>query len=90
MTENEIKAKKFLNWINENYNKQKQKLMSFCNDKNYEWDEDVLKSQGIDTKNLAQGDTIIVQYNLINETVDVASTKGFSNSGIAIHALKDF
>lgn len=41
MTENEIKAKKFLNWINENYNKQKQKLMSFCNDKNYEWDEDV-------------------------------------------------
>jgi len=55
-----------------------------------EWDEDVLKSQGIDTKNLAQGDTIIVQYNLITETVDVASVKGFSTNGIAIHALKDF
>ena len=41
MTENEIQAKKFLNWINRNYNAQRSKLMSFCHDKNYEWDEDV-------------------------------------------------
>ena len=34
-------ANKYLNWINENYNKQKNKLIAFCNDKNYQWDEDI-------------------------------------------------
>jgi hypothetical protein len=34
-------ATKYLNWINENYNKQKNKLIAFCNDKNYQWDEDI-------------------------------------------------
>lgn len=41
MTENEIQAKKFLNWINRNYEEQKSKLKAFCADKNYEWDEDI-------------------------------------------------
>ena len=54
------------------------------------WNEDVLKSQGIDTKNLAQGDTIIIQYNIEKDEVDVASQKGFSDEGVAIHSLKDF
>lgn len=54
------------------------------------WNEDVLKSQGIDTKNLAKGDTIIIQYDIKEQKVDVASTKGFSNEGIGIHKLSDF
>ena len=54
------------------------------------WNANVLASQGIDTKNLAQGDTIIVQYNLVDNKVEVASTKGYSNSGNAIHKLSDF
>lgn len=54
------------------------------------WDVDVLKSQGIDTKNLAQGDTIIIQYNLVENKVEVASTKGYSNNGVAIHKLSEF
>lgn len=41
MTDNEIQAKKFLNWINRNYEEQKSKLKAFCADKNYEWDEDI-------------------------------------------------
>lgn len=41
MTENEKQAKKFLNWINRNYEEQKSKLKAFCADKNYEWDEDI-------------------------------------------------
>ena len=54
------------------------------------WDENTLKSQGIDTENLAQGDTIIVKYDLENGTVDVASTKGISIDGKSLHFLKDF
>ena len=41
MNDNEIQAKKFLNWINRNYEEQKSKLKAFCADKNYEWDEDI-------------------------------------------------
>lgn len=54
------------------------------------WDEKTLESQGIDTKNLAQGDTIIVQYNLKDNEVNVASTKGIAIDGKTIHILKDF
>ena len=54
------------------------------------WDESVLKSQGIDTKNLAQGDTIIVEYDVENNEVDVASSKGYSEGGVSIHFLSDF
>lgn len=34
-------ARKYLEWINKNYDSQKKKLQSFCNDKNYDWDEDI-------------------------------------------------
>ena len=54
------------------------------------WDEAELKRQGIDTKNLAVGDVIIIKYNVLEESVDVASTKGFSNAGVSIHSLKNF
>ncbi|MBR1539925.1 MAG: hypothetical protein IJ629_01900 [Clostridia bacterium] len=54
------------------------------------WNENVLVAQGIDTKNLAEGDTIIVQYDLVDNKVEVASTKGYANKGNAIHKLSDF
>ena len=54
------------------------------------WSEATLLGQGIDTKNLADGDTIIVQYDIVNGEVDVASTKGFSENGVGLHSLKDF
>ena len=54
------------------------------------WNKTELEKQGIDTKNLAKEDTIIIQYNLVEDSVDVASKKGFSNEGVAIHSLKDF
>ena len=38
---NDEQAKKYLKWINNNYDAQKKKLMAFCNDKRYKWDEDV-------------------------------------------------
>jgi len=34
-------ANKYLKWINQNYDKQKSKLQSFCADKKYDWDEDI-------------------------------------------------
>ena len=34
-------ADKFLKWINKNYEEQKSKLKAFCNDKKYEWNEDI-------------------------------------------------
>lgn len=54
------------------------------------WNESVLQGQGIDTKNLAKGDTIVIEYDIANNTVDAASTKGFSKDGVNIHFLKDF
>lgn len=35
-----IQANKYLKWVNDNYDSIKNKLISFCNDKNYTWDED--------------------------------------------------
>ena len=43
MTDNEKQGRKFLNWINKNYEEQKQKLIAFCHDKKYEWDEDTFQ-----------------------------------------------
>ena len=54
------------------------------------WNKNVLKAQGIDTENLAQQDTIIIKFDLVSNSVDVASTKGYSNNGNAIHKLSDF
>lgn len=41
MDNNEQQANKFLQWINENYTGQKQKLLAFCNDKKYKFDDDI-------------------------------------------------
>ena len=54
------------------------------------WDETTLKSQGIDTDNLAQGDTIIIEYDLKKNEVNVASKKGIRIDEKDIHILKDF
>lgn len=35
-----IQANKYLKWVNDNYDSIKNKLIAFCNDKNYQWDED--------------------------------------------------
>lgn len=40
MTNDEI-ANKYLKWINDNYDSQKSKLLAFCHDKNYKFDEDI-------------------------------------------------
>lgn len=34
-------ADKYLKWMADNYDSQKTKLQAFCNDKNYQWDEDI-------------------------------------------------
>lgn len=66
MNENEIQGRKFLNWINKNYEDQKQKLQAFCNDKKYEWDEDIFQ------------DCIVKIYNKILKTKLIDdSDKGF-------------
>jgi len=54
------------------------------------WDKTTLEDQGIDTQNLAKGDTIIVQYDIVNNEVDVASTKGTSVDGKNYHFLSEF
>lgn len=41
MEANEQQGKKFLKWIGKNYNIQKSKLKAFCNDKKYDFDEDI-------------------------------------------------
>lgn len=41
MGTNEQQAEKFLQWLNNNYTSQKQKLQAFCNDKKYKFDDDI-------------------------------------------------
>lgn len=41
MGTNEQQADKFLKWLNNNYTSQKQKLLAFCNDKKYKFDDDI-------------------------------------------------
>lgn len=41
MNTNEIQANKFLTWINKHYQEQKNKLIAFCNDKHYTFNEDI-------------------------------------------------
>lgn len=66
MTENEIQAKKFLQWINDNYDAQKRKLQAFCHDKHYDWNEDIFQ------------DCIVKIYNKILKSKLVDETdKGF-------------
>ncbi len=54
------------------------------------WTKSILEGQGIDTKNLAEGDTIVVQYDVEKNEVEVASTKGISIDGQSLHRLGDF
>lgn len=66
MSNNEIQGRKFLNWFNNNYNKQKNKLIAFCHDKNYQWDEDIFQ------------DCIVKIYDkIIKDGIKDDSDKGF-------------
>lgn len=54
------------------------------------WNEATLRSQGIDTKNLANGDIVVIKYDLINKEIDVASKNGVIDSdGILKNSLKE-
>lgn len=66
--DNEKQGRKFLNWINKNYEEQKSKLKAFCNDKNYNWDEDIF------------ADTYLKIYEkIIKYGIKDDSDKGFDN-----------
>ena len=61
-------ADRFLKWINDNYNKQKDKLQAFCNDKNYTFDEDIFS------------DTYLKIYEkILKYGIKDDSDKGFDN-----------
>ncbi|MBR2558596.1 MAG: sigma-70 family RNA polymerase sigma factor [Methanobrevibacter sp.] len=61
-------ADKFLKWINDNYQIQKDKLLAFCNDKKYEFDEDIFS------------DTYLKIYDKIMKYgIKDDSDKGFDN-----------
>lgn len=54
------------------------------------WNTSKLTEQGIDTENVSAAESFIVQYNITNDKVDVASTKGFENEdGDIIYILSD-
>lgn len=42
--DNEKQARNFINWLNKHYDEQKNKLIAFCNDKKFNWDEDIFCS----------------------------------------------
>ena len=66
MKENEIQGRKFLNWINENLDSQKTKLMAFCLNKKYDWDEDIFS------------DCIVKIYDkILKKKLEDESDKGF-------------
>jgi Tfp pilus assembly protein PilE len=53
-----------------------------------EWTLETLKKQGISTDNIKNEDSFIIQYNLAEDTVDVASQKGYSDgNGNSYHLL---
>lgn len=61
-------ADKFLKWINDNYQIQKDKLVAFCNDKKYEFDEDIFS------------DTYLKIYDkILKYGIKDDSDKGFDN-----------
>ena len=61
-------ADKFLKWINDNYKFQKDKLLAFCNDKKYEFDEDIFS------------DTYLKIYDkILKYGIKDDSDKGFDN-----------
>ena len=53
-----------------------------------EWDAETLEKQGIKSSDVAANEVFIIQYDLINEEVDVASTRGVVDSdGNAYYTL---
>lgn len=68
MGTNEQQAEKFLQWLNNNYTSQKQKLLAFCNDKKYKFDADIFS------------DTYLKIYEKIQKDgINDDSEKGFEN-----------
>lgn len=68
MGANEQQANKFLQWLNNNYTSQKQKLLAFCNDKKYKFDDDIFS------------DTFLKIYEKIRASgINDDSEKGFEN-----------
>ena len=68
MGTNEKQAEKFLQWLNNNYTSQKQKLLAFCNDKKYKFDADIFS------------DTYLKIYEKIQKDgINDDSEKGFEN-----------
>ena len=53
-----------------------------------QWNIKKLKEQGIDISNVAANESFIIQYDFVNEEIDVASTRGVVDSeGIARYTL---
>lgn len=68
MNTNETQANKFLTWINQHYQEQKNKLIAFCNDKKYKFDEDIFQ------------DCIVKIYDkILKYSIKDDSDKGFEN-----------
>ena len=68
MGTNEQQAEKFLQWLNNHYTSQKQKLLAFCNDKKYKFDDDIFS------------DTYLKIYEKIRASgINDDSEKGFEN-----------
>ena len=55
------------------------------------WDNSKLEEEGISTENVAESEVFIVQYDIVNDSVDVASTRGFEDEdGTYIYILSEF
>ena len=54
------------------------------------WDDSKLEEQGISTENVAESEIFIIQYDIVNDAVDVASTKGYEDEdGSYIYILSE-
>lgn len=54
------------------------------------WNASKFKEQGIDTSNLSSVENCIIQYDIVNDSVDVAYTKGFyDENGNLFYKLSD-
>lgn len=55
------------------------------------WNSSKLEEEGIATDNVASSEVFIIQYDVVNDLVDVASTKGYKDSdGNYIYILSEF
>ncbi len=53
-----------------------------------QWDAEDLEKQGIKSSDVAANEIFIIQYDIINEEVDVASTRGVvDGDGVALYTL---